>query len=339
MLLDIYKSEEISVYKINETENQNTLINKYIVSTKQTREICNDSRICGYEFSKSLENVSANILKVMPYFSNLDFVETDSAVLNVMRAGLCFELRKALADVNEWNQHSSIFICPQNLSTDDNIHIIEKIHKDYDLPQECSLFIGDIIATGESLYKALELIVNEANEHKCQIKNIVLITFGSINAEIIISKIAEQCYNLFDAFKGVEIFYIEGRFEISENELINIDEEEIVHVEKELVRKASLLAPEFIQSQYEMPYYPIERYIIYDAGDRAYDSKKYIKDMILYWQKTKDLASEGISYEQLIKERFPDIIPDKFGKQNLLSLCEQHIIKLRRMLEKKVETT
>ena len=234
MLLDIYKGEDLAVYKIDEPGGTDILINKYIVTTKLTREICNDSRICGIEFSGSLQTVSTRILKVLPFFSPLTFLENDAVVLNVVRAGLCFGIREALAEAYSWNQHSSLFICPKHLETDEHLHVIEKAHKTFDLPNVASLFIGDIIATGESLHKSLDSIINEAKENNCQIKNIVLITYGSINAEQILLETAKLCANLFDNFEGVEIFYLEGRFEISENELCIKSDKEMC-TEKELV--------------------------------------------------------------------------------------------------------
>jgi len=45
----------------------------------------------------------------------------------------------------------------------------------------------------------------------------------------------------------------------------------------------SVIAPDFLESQYENPAYPIERCTIYDAGSRAFWVREYAEDVRSYW--------------------------------------------------------
>ncbi|MEG0994326.1 MAG: hypothetical protein RSE51_10870, partial [Bacteroidales bacterium] len=147
-------------------------------------------------------------------------------------------------------------------------------------------------------------------------------------SEEILNEITAICHKEFGSFKGADLFYIEGRFVVP-------DKDTPVAIKltgTDLIRREALMAPEFIQSQYELPFYPLERCIIYDAGSRAFWIREYVADVIEYWEETKALAAEGISFADLLAERFPEIDATKFGKQNLMSLCEQHIGKLHRII-------
>ena len=67
------------------------------------------------------------------------------------------------------------------------------------------------------------------------------------------------------------------------------------------------MAPEFIESQYEDPSYPLERCTIYDAGSRAFWVREYANDVLNYWKQVLDLAASGISFLEYLEQRFPEL--------------------------------
>jgi hypothetical protein len=88
------------------------------------------------------------------------------------------------------------------------------------------------------------------------------------------------------------------------------------------------MAPEFIESQYEDPAYPIERCIIYDAGSRAFWTREYIEDVVGYWKQNLDLAERGMSFEELVRERMPVLDASRFGSVDLAALARRQIAAL-----------
>lgn len=336
MLNNVYKSQDLSVYQI-EDDNSSTLLNRYIVSTANTREICNDPQICGIEYTHNVKEACRLVLEAMPSFSDMNLHETTSMVLNVLRGGLNFELREALAEAYSWNIHATSFISAQRARTaadSEQWHIVESEYRKLYLPQQAQIILGDVVATGTSLQHALRLIIKEAVESDTPIRSMVFFTFGGIRSEEILNEIALICKKEFDTFEGINLFYFEGRFVVP-------DKKSPLSVRitgTDLVRLNALMAPEFLISQYELPYYPLERCIIYDAGSRAFHVEEYVEDVVDYWKRTKELAMTGMDYVSLLHQRFPEIDASKFGKQNLISLCEQHISKLKRILEPKEPT-
>lgn len=329
MLKNVFKTDDISIYQIE--DNPNKLLNRYIISTPGTREICNDPQICGIEYTNKVRKACTKVLEAFPLFSTIHLDESKTMVLNVLRGGLNFGLREALADSYNWNTHSTSFISAQRARKNQNSeewHIIESDYKKLYLPDKCNIVFGDVVATGTSLLHALRLIVREAKDNGKEIENMVFFTFGGGRSEDILNEITAICHKEFGSFKGADLFYIEGRFVVP-------DKDTPVSIKltgTDLIRRDALMAPEFIHSQYELPFYPLERCVIYDAGSRAFWIREYVADVIEYWEETKALAAEGISFADLLAERFPEIDATKFGKQNLMSLCEQHIGKLHRII-------
>ena len=103
----------------------------------------------------------------------------------------------------------------------------------------------------------------------------------------------------------------------------------------DLVRFDALLAPDFEQSQYEDPAYPLERCGIYDAGSRAYDIPHYLEDLREYWSKVLALAEGGWSLGEALHERWPqgtlDHIPD-LSSNALRELAARRVALFERLL-------
>lgn len=330
MLQNIYKSPDISLYKIEDGK-EIPYLTRFVVSSLATREICNDPQICGMEYTRNLQKTCTKLLEVMPQYSNVVLWQTQAMVLNILRGGLNFGLREALADAYGWNIHSTSFISAQRARDEKNSehwNIIESEYRKLYLPANAQIVLGDVVATGTSLQHALRLLVQEAVDRDVTIQNILFFTFGGIRAEEILTEVALLCAREFPGFTGIDLIYLEGRFSVPDQHTpLSIKE-----TGTDLVKLGALLTPEFIHSQYELPFYPLERCTIYDAGSRAFQIDKYVEDVIQYWEKTKKLAMNGVTFDDLMQERFPQIDATKFGKQNLISLCDQQINKLKKII-------
>lgn len=323
MLTAIYHTAQLSVYKI-EDEEESPLLNRYIISSADTREICNDPQICGVEYTRKLQKVCGLILESLPSFSSLKLIEDHVVVLNILKNGLNFGLREALADTYDWNFHKTIYTA-QNREL---ANFLVETYKPHLLLQHAQVIIGDIVSDSTIIKAELNSFLDNAINTGSQIENIVLFVIGGDQLDVTLTEIANKCAKRFSFFSGIDVFYIEGRFVVPNNESsLRIKENG-----KDLTRKGALMTPEFIQSQYELPFYPLERCVNYDGDLRANNISDFIEEVCGYWESVRKEAMEGVSFEDLLKERFPEIDATKFGKQNLMSLAEQHITKLKRII-------
>ena len=93
----------------------------------------------------------------------------------------------------------------------------------------------------------------------------------------------------------------------------------------DLIRRGATMADAFVESQYEDPAFPIERCAIYDAGSRAFAPDEYAEDVRGYWRQVKALAQSGMTYRQLLAERFPQLDAARFGEVDLLELADRQL--------------
>ena len=100
----------------------------------------------------------------------------------------------------------------------------------------------------------------------------------------------------------------------------------------DLVRLGALMAPEFVESQYEAPSFPIERCTIYDAGSRAFWVREYAEDVLGYWRQNLQFANHGMTFADLLAERFPGLDPARFGDVDLKAVSLAQIAKMEKFL-------
>ena len=86
------------------------------------------------------------------------------------------------------------------------------------------------------------------------------------------------------------------------------------------------MAPEFVESQYKNPMFPVERCTIYDAGSRAFEPECYLRDVLEYWEEVATF--HGLSFTDYLAERAPGLDSTKFSAGSLTELANQQVEKL-----------
>ena len=315
-------SPALALYRI-----QPSPIEAFIASTPETRSICNDPTVAGVRYTDLLRKACTEVLRALPN----DLQEAETVVVNILRGGLNFGLRDALAAAYNWNAHTTSFISAQRARDErdtDAWHITENAYRKVYLPPRASFVIGDVVATGTSLRYGLQELVLAAREQKIDVRSILFFTYGGPQSENILSEIDARCRELFPGYEKTTLIYLEGRFAVAASDTP-------LHVRltgTDLLRLGSLMAPEFIESQYENPAYPLERCIIYDAGSRAFWLYEYVEDVIGYWKQNLQFAEQGMTFTELLRERFPQIDPARFGDVDLKQLCLARLADMEKVI-------
>jgi hypothetical protein len=328
-IIKIISSPASSLYKIAPealcTGFNNTppaAVDAYIVSTPESRSICNDPRVFGIDYTRKLTRACSKALTMLAPFQT--FNEKTATVLNILRGGLNFGLREALADAFAWNAHSSAFISAQrNRKTPDSSEwiITESSYSKIYLQGENQLILGDVVATGTSLEHGLRRALDCAKLNAQHIKSILFFTIGGPRSHEILSKLIMEYAPWFPEIKGI-VVYFEGVFTVAEDH----SPLRIKISGTDLLRRDSILAPDFIESQYENARFPLERCTIYDAGSRAFNINEYLADVAEYWQHVALLAAQGVTFSEYCNERMPEIDATRFGHNDLHALCATSLI-------------
>jgi hypothetical protein len=188
--------------------------------------------------------------------------------------------------------------------------------------------VGDVVATGTSLRYGLQELLKSAAEQQVDVRNIVFFTYGGPKAHEILREIDATCRERFPDYGRTVLIYLEGRFEVPAPDTP-------LHVRltgTDLIRLGALMAPEFVESQYEAPSYPIERCTIYDAGSRAFWLYEYVEDVIQYWRQNLQFANHGMTFAELLAERFPGLDASRFDDVDLKALSLARIEAMEKVL-------
>lgn len=325
-LKELAKEQACSLYELPRESAQARI---FISSAPETRAICNDPFITGTQYTRSLTSACAKTLSALKKIKALDLRESETTVLHILRGGLNFGLREALCDAYSWNDHASAFISAQRARSSTSPAdwvITETAYRKLHIRKIDNIIFGDVVATGTSLRYALQQIGHAAKAAGSEIQSLTFFTIGGPRSHAIIDEIDREYRLHFPDYRGSTVVYIEGIFAVAGPETamkIKIDG-------TDLLRTNSILAPEFIESQYEHPSFPLERCTIYDAGSRAFDIEEYLHDVKDYWHQTSLLAQAGMTFKELLRERFPELDAVRFKDPNLEALARAQLNKAQR---------
>ncbi len=318
-------SPECSLYKVKEPGA--SAIQKFVLSTPETRAICNDPFLAGIAYTRALQKGCTKALQALRSLKMLSLQEQQTIILHILRGGLNFGLREAVADAFDFSYHASAFVSAQRIrksSESPDWIITESGYQKLSLHDSTHVIFGDVVATGTSLQHGLRKMAESSLDHGVQVSGITLFTIGSPRAHEVLEELDRSYRETFDAYTGATVVYLEGIFQMatfSTPMRIKLDG-------TDLLRTNALLTPEFIESQYEKPSFPLERCTIYDAGSRAFDIVEYFEDVMDYWTQTLGLAKKGVTFKDLLRERFHEMDVSRFGSANLEEICRQQIAKI-----------
>ncbi len=306
-------------------------VRRFVASTPETRAICNDPFLVGIEYTNALKKACSTSLKAISPTLPFPLVETHTTILHILRGGLNFGLREAFNEAFGWNRHFSAFISAQRARNSGNLedwHITENSYRKVYLGPKANIVFGDVVATGTSLEFAINQLLEIVEKEGVSVNSVLFFTIGGIRSEEILLSVDKTCRKRFSDYLGSAVVYFEGRFGIAfpETRL------RIKIPGTDLLRKEGLLAPEFIESQYQRPSFPLERCAIYDAGSRAFWLPEYLEDVWDYWEQNLWLAKEGTRFRELLKERAPDLDPDRFGDPDLKVVCSRQIARCEELI-------
>ena len=304
---------------------------RFVVSTKETRAICNDPFVAGVEYTEYLKSACRQALSVLKKHGTLSLIEKETTVLHILRGGLNFGLREAISQAYGWNNHSSAFISAQRMrepDAPDQWYISEHSYRKVYLPKISSIVFGDVVATGTSLEYALKQILEQLAQQGSEVRSFVFFTIGGSRSEELLEEIDAFCRKYFKNYEGSVVIYFEGRFTVASD----TTRLSIKLTGTDLVRVDSLMAPEFVTSQYENPAYPLERCTIYDAGSRAFYVQEYYEDVLDYWKQTLALAKNGMKFKDFLWERMPEVSSEHFENASLETIASQQVQRIEKVL-------
>jgi hypothetical protein len=279
-----------------------TALERYVVSTAPSRDICNQPEILGVAYTEALYRAMVLALETAPFRPLIEDNPQDrTCVIHFLRGGLNFGLRRALHAAYGFNCHSSAFLSSQRAHVDGRWQVREDMYRKLEIPADAVLVMGDVVATGVTMENGLMVIAQHALAIGASLRALVFFTIGCKRAEEILEGLDRELRSLFPGYLSTVLVYLEGRFRL-------VDAASRLRIGipgTDLVRFDTPLSPEFELSQADHPAYALERCVIYDAGSRSFDIPSYIDDVRGYWRSVRDYAREGWTLSEALEERWP----------------------------------
>lgn len=298
----ILANDSIAAYRVVDAYGHR--VKKFVVSTRQTRDLLNNPEIVGHTFRRKMREALELTLRHFPEPRLLETLDdTRSGILCFLRGGLNFDLAGALGDAFGFEKQTVSYMTSQRDKDKNGRWFIKDAQfQKFVFERNSTIFCGDIVATGSTVLNGVECLLNNAKNSGRPIRNLVFFTIGCHKLE----KILETFYDPFKAaFKGFEsicVVYLEGKFHLADSKT----DVELKVQGTDLMRRDALMAPEFLLSQYDRLPPCLEQCVIYDGGTRSFNVEKYLAEVVGYWMKVRNLALNGKTLLEYLEERFPD---------------------------------
>lgn len=288
-------------------------IQRYVVTTPDSRRICNEPELVGWQFTDAMRHAVTGALATAPFAGAIQSVPQHRVcVLNFLRGGLNFDLRTALHDAYGMNHHVSAFMSSQRRRTEGRWEVHEDMYRKLRIPDGAILMVGDVVATGATISNGLSVLLSHMTQLGSRLSMLVFFAVGCHKLEKHLEAFHERCLELFPNYEATHAVYLEGKFKL-------VDSKTHLRISiqgTDLIKPGALLAPEYALTQYGSLNYPLERCVIYDAGSRAFDVPHYLDDVAGYWTELRNLARRGWTMADALQERWPDRQDDQVEQEH-----------------------
>ena len=265
-----------------------------VASHPDSAEILVSPEITGISLYRRLKQPTRNILQYVAASCNLRSV----CVLNIMRGGLNFPVEESSYDLG-LNVKGISFVTTERIVKND-VPGCKILDSKIMLCNDATFVIGDIVATGETFRETVRCIVDLYSRANLQIKRIVLVTFGTVEALRIVNGLNREIRERWNDFEGIITVFYEGIFSAyTTSGITGLNMPWI-----DFLPNGGFLCPEYRHRMIERENAPFEKCAIYDGGDRRFEPGKHIDALLVYWENLNIYWS---------KFQLPEFVAEKFG--------------------------
>ena len=264
--------DDTSIYQLHSRQ----LSNRYFVlSNDGTRRLMAFPEVVGYDSYLSM--LPATVAALRHLFPQGQGGDVD--ILTILRGGLNYPIEEACYHCGIRVRDIHFLSCERIIED----HIITGLEIKYEklrVKKDCTLVIGDIIATGDTLKLCLDQVVDRFRRRGGSIRKIVFFTIGGTRAIELMEAKREEIRKIFPEFEGFECFFYEGIFTVYTSAgATGINVPDI-----DFGWKGGAIAPEFRRYVLDHPYSILEKCIIYDGGARRYEIPVHFREALEYWE-------------------------------------------------------
>lgn len=271
-------------------------VNRYfVVSTEGTRKLMASPEVVGFSSYMAMLEGTLKGLEMLGYGK-----QDKASILTILRGGLNYPLEEACCKLGVTVPTMNFLSCERVIEN----NVITGLDIKYEklrAEQDCTLMIGDIIASGETLTYAMRYFVEWYRLNGGSLKKIVFFTVGGTRAVKLMEELTPVIRNIWPGFEGFDCVFYEGMFTV-------YTDKGVTGVNIPMIDfgwKGGVVAPEFRQYIFDYGYAPalLEKCIIYDGGARRYEIAAHYEEVTEYWERLLAAARNGSTTGQLTDEK------------------------------------
>lgn len=278
-------------------EDNSFLNNYYIVTDDGTRRLMASPEVVGFDSYSAMIPPTAKALEILKSQDSKGFDSVN--ILTILRGGLNYPIEESCHRSGITLTNISFMSC-ERIIRDGLITGLDVKYEQIHTEPDCTLLIGDIIASGATLKLCLWHFIDRFKADGHSIRKIVFFTVGGTKAISLMEEMTAEIRTFWPGFEGFYCVFYEGIFSVyTDKGVTGVNIPDI-----DFGWKDGIISPEFRQYVADYTYAPalLEKCIIYDGGSRRYKIGEHVKEVTDYW---KDLlaVAEKADYKAFIAEK------------------------------------
>lgn len=289
----------------------------YIVSEAETRKLMNHPEVVGYEVYTSLVQATSQML----YYLKTNHRITSANILAILRGALNFPLEEACYR-EHIRVHDISFLSGERVITEDGkISEIQVKYNKLTMVPNSTLMIGDIIASGDTLIKCLQYVIDYYKEQGAKLRNIIFFTIGGTRGIELLEELTRKIREFWPEFEGFITVYYEGVFSCYEPGDVGVSG--INRALIDFIWRDGIVAPAFRRQTLSMRDPLFEKCTIYDGGARRYEIHEHIEEVLEFWNGILSRA-DTIDKQTLLEEKLGHKLPISY--EDWLKACHYEML-------------
>lgn len=294
-----FSNQGVDCYKLT---GENFYNEYYIVSEAESRKLMNHPEVVGYEVYKSLLQATSEML----YHLKENRRITTANILSILRGALNFPLEEACYNEHIRVHDMSFMSCERVFDENGVVSGLAVKYNKLTMVPNSTLMIGDIIASGDTLIRCLQHVIDYYKAHGVKLRNIVFFTIGGTRGIELLEQLTKEIREYWPDFEGFITVYYEGVFSCYEPGDLGVSG--INRALIDFIWRDGIIAPEFRRQTLSMRDPLFEKCTIYDGGARRYEIHEHIEEVLEFWNGILSRADE-IDKQALLEEKLGHELP------------------------------
>ena len=289
----VRKDQETALYKL---VSKGSLNDYYIISSEGSRHLMASPEVIGFDcYTALLAPMKAALKALEPELKK-------AAILTILRGGLNYPLEECCQSCGIRVENINFLSC-ERIIRDRVIEGLEIKYEKLHPEKDCTLLIGDILASGDTIRKCLMYTIEQFDRAGGTLRKIVFFTIGGTRAFSLMEEMTALIRAKWPAFEGFECVFFEGAFTVYEDKGVTGVNIPMI----DFGWKGGCISPEFREYILDYAYAPalLEKCIIYDGGARRYEIGDHFEEVVGYWEDLRK-AAPAADFDAFIAEKVGD---------------------------------